>query len=252
MADRMQVMRELNKLKNSVDQAIKQDITELKESGEVRFHDYKKQKIDFLHNSINTSKKELARLTSQFLIGKNIDSKINIEILKSIENIGNENNVGNIKNFVVELENNITQIKDNTLQQTKQLEISFPRMSFPEEVNADMQADLAELKRCYQAECYRSSTIICGRVLETALHRKYFEATNFDILEKNPGIGLGNLIAKLREKNVSMDPALTQQIHLINQVRVFSVHKKQEAFLPSKEQAQAVILYTIDALKKMF
>ena len=32
------------------------------------------------------------------------------------------------------------------------------------------------------------------------------------------GIGLGNLIAKLKDKNVNLDPALTNQIHLINQL----------------------------------
>ncbi len=80
----------------------------------------------------------------------------------------------------------------------------------------------------------------------------YYDATGVDILEKNPGIGLGNLIAKLREKNVNLDPALTQQIHLINNVRIFSVHKKQQAFMPSQGQANAIILYTVDVLGKMW
>lgn len=122
----------------------------------------------------------------------------------------------------------------------------------PAEIAADFAADMEELEKCYYHGCYRSSIILCGRLLETALHRKYYDATNFDILEKNPGIGLGNLIAKLAEKNVQFEPGLTQQIHLINQVRIFSVHKKKEAFLPSKEQTQAIILYTIDSLKKIF
>jgi len=93
---------------------------------------------------------------------------------------------------------------------------------------------------------------LCGRVMETALHRKYYEATGQDLLEKAPGIGLGNLIAKLSEKGVKLDPGLTNQIHLINQVRVFSVHTKQDAFIPSKMQAQAIVLYTIDILEKVF
>lgn len=122
----------------------------------------------------------------------------------------------------------------------------------PAEIAADFAADMEELEKCYYHGCYRSAIILCGRLLETALHRKYYEVTDFDILEKNPGIGLGNLIAKLAEKNVQLEPGLTQQIHLINQVRIFSVHKKKEAFLPSKEQTQAIILYTIDSLKKIF
>lgn len=122
----------------------------------------------------------------------------------------------------------------------------------PETIRDEVNADIQELSRCMGAGCYRSATILCGRILETALHSKYFLATGQDILEKNPGIGLGNLIAKLAEKNVALDPGLTQQIHLINQVRVFSVHKKQEPFNPSKAQAEAMVLYTLDSLEKLF
>ena len=73
-----------------------------------------------------------------------------------------------------------------------------------------------------------------------------------DLLEKAPGTGLGNLIAKLSEKGIKLDPGLTNQIHLINQVRVFSVHTKQDAFVPSKNQSQAIVLYTLDILEKLF
>ena len=93
---------------------------------------------------------------------------------------------------------------------------------------------------------------MCGRVLETALHRKYYEKTNKDILETNPSIGLGKLIAKLKDENFSFPPGITEQIHLINKVRVESVHKKQEVFLPSKGQANAIVLYTLDVLRKLF
>lgn len=122
----------------------------------------------------------------------------------------------------------------------------------PEDIMSEIVADIKELNSCFSAGCYRSCAIICGRILETALHRKYYEVTGFDILEKNPGIGLGKLVAKLSEKNVGLDPGLTQQIHLINQVRIFSVHKKQDAFYPTKMQAQAIVLYTIDILDKIF
>lgn len=122
----------------------------------------------------------------------------------------------------------------------------------PHEIKDDLLADLTEIRKCFDAGCYRSAVILCGRVLEVCLHRKYYEATGTDALEKSPGIGLGNLIAKMRDKGVQMDPAVTQQIHLVNQVRVFSVHKKQQAFSPSKDQAQAIILYTTDLMNRMF
>lgn len=130
--------------------------------------------------------------------------------------------------------------------------ITLKPRALPEAIREEVQADLEEIGTCMSSGCYRSAAILCGRILETALHRKYYEVTGVDILEKNPGIGLGNLIAKLVEKNVSFDPGLTQQIHLINQVRIFSVHKKQEAFYPSRAQAEAITLYTMDALEKLF
>ena len=79
----------------------------------------------------------------------------------------------------------------------------------------------------------------------------YYETTGIDILEKNPGIGLGKLIAKLSEKNVGLEPGLSLQIHLVNQVRIFSVHKKQKPFYPTKEQAEAIALITVDAINKI-
>lgn len=127
---------------------------------------------------------------------------------------------------------------------------SIPRVPF--EIKDEMNADLAELHKCFENECFRSTIILCGRLLETALHRKYFEITGRDILETSPGIGLGNLVAKMKELQFNFDPGISEQIHLINQVRIYSVHKKQELFSPSKEQAHAIILYTLDVVKKMF
>ncbi len=130
------------------------------------------------------------------------------------------------------------------------LTLHLPRL--PPEIQLTVAADLDEIRRCFASGCYRSVTILCGRVLEAALHRKYYDVTGVDVLEKNPGIGLGNLIAKLHEKNVDLDPGLTQQIHLINQVRIFSVHSKQVAFNPSRTQAHAMVLYMMDTLEKLF
>lgn len=129
----------------------------------------------------------------------------------------------------------------------------FPSPSFiPAEIEAEIKADINELNKCFNSGCLRSAVILCGRLLETALHRKYFETTGNDLLEKSPGIGLGNLIGKLADKGVLTDPALGNQIHLINGVRVFSVHKKREAFRPTESQARAIALYTFDVLERLF
>lgn len=126
------------------------------------------------------------------------------------------------------------------------------KMAVPFDIKLDVEADLAELHKCYDSGCYRSAVILCGKLLETALHRKYFDATGNDLLEKSPGIGLGNLISKLKDNNVELDPGLSNQIHLINQVRIYSVHHKKEVFIPSREQAHAIMLYTVDVLGKLF
>ncbi len=131
-------------------------------------------------------------------------------------------------------------------------EVTFTLARVPDDIANDVHADVEELQRCYDASCYRSCIILCGRLLEYGLHRIYFEASGTDILEKNPGIGLGTLIAKLNELNFQFEPGMSQQIHLINQIRIFSVHKKQNAFYPSREQTHATILYTLDALNKLF
>ncbi|MBI4440670.1 hypothetical protein HY639_00740 [Candidatus Woesearchaeota archaeon] len=126
------------------------------------------------------------------------------------------------------------------------------KLVLPEAISPEINADYDELQRCFDAGCYRAAIILCGRILETALHRKYFELTGKDVLETNPGMGLGKVLAKIKELNYDFGPGITEQIHLINQVRINSVHQKQNAFLPTKEQAQATVLYMLDVLKKLF
>lgn len=224
------------------------DLTK-KETTEKTLTDYKALKNSYLRKAVESSlqavKKHAVELYELSKNPKNSEHIFKIQdLIKNLqlENITKqESSLVSIKNLMDKL--------DYPKQEQK---LSFKVSYIPEEIKADVLADLKELENCFQTGCYRSATIICGRILETALHRKYYEATGVDILEKNPGIGLGTLIAKLREKNVEFDPGLTQQIHLINQVRVFSVHTKKEAFYPSKTQTHAMILYTIDILEKLF
>ncbi len=124
--------------------------------------------------------------------------------------------------------------------------------TLPQEIQSELVADVEELNKCFNSGCYRSAVILCGRILETALHRKYYDVTGNDLLETSPGLGLGNLIAKMAEKGIKMDPGLTNQIHLINQIRIHSVHKKQDSFQPSKIQSNAIMLYTLDVVEKLF
>jgi len=128
--------------------------------------------------------------------------------------------------------------------------VSIPK-KLPGEIKSELIADIQEIHTCFDSGAYRAVVILCGRLLETSLHWKYYNETGTDLLETSPGIGLGSIIAKLRDRKIEFDPGVTQQIHLINQVRVFSVHTKKQLFLPSEKQAKAIMLFTIDILEKL-
>jgi len=243
---------DLINLQNAISLAIKHNI-DLNKSldKEKALYDYEEKQKTYYYDNL-TTKLKLVKSNS-------------IELLQlNKQDIRNQPIVNQILELNPELDSKDLNKLDKTIKQilnlTKQL--NFPKTdlektfqipnNLPQEINSDIKADINELNRCFNNDCFRSSIILCGRLLETALHRKYYETTNNDLLEKSPGIGLGNIIAKLRDKQVPLDPALTNQIHLINQVRVFSVHKKKEAFYPSKQQTQAAILYTLDILEKLF
>ena len=180
---------------------------------------------------------------------------------KDIEDLDQSQESIELKSLTCEIKgSNLEQI-NKTINRINQLAgsvicsgkvVKLQSNNIPDAIASEIKADIQEVEACFNHELYRSAVILCGRILETALHRKYYESVGVDLLEKSPGIGLGKIIAKLSEKNISLDPGLTQQIHLINQVRIFTVHKKQKAFYPSRAQAHATILYTIDVLDKLF
>ncbi|MBT3406528.1 hypothetical protein HN419_05175 [Candidatus Woesearchaeota archaeon] len=161
-------------------------------------------------------------------------------------------NIELISKSLDDLASHISKFKLDSPTSSESQVVQFPINRIPAAIRGEIKADIDEMMRCFTSGCLRSTAILCGRILETALHRKYYDATGNDILATNPGIGLGKLIAKLKEMNVQFDPGITEQIHLINQVRIYSVHKAQQPFVPSKNQAHAMILYTLDVLKKLF
>ena len=213
---------------------------------------YNEGRTNHLQKNINASLGRLVEGSWELLeLGQNPKNrKALLQIISKIENLNEKTDTADIKKKLTELSAMADSlISDKTIED----DISFIKVpKIPEVIADEIAADLNELRKCFVAGANRSCVVLCGRVLETALNRKYFEITGQDLMETAPGTGLGNLVGKLKEKDVKVDPGLTQQIHLINQVRVFSVHSKKEAFYPSKEQAQAIILFTLDALKKLF
>ncbi|MFH1424282.1 MAG: DUF4145 domain-containing protein [archaeon] len=214
--------------------------------------DYKEGRQKYLSESLKRSMSALKMSAWDLVDLRTLDKENEIAVLNLLNlctKLNEKNPPAEVVKKIAEIEKVSGALKGRQVP-VGVLDISMPQM--PDEIKAEVDADIDEIKRCFDAACYRSCVVLCGRVLETALHRKYFEATGTDLLETSPGIGLGKLIAKLIEQKVPFDPGLTQQIHLINNVRIHSVHQKQDAFYPSKGQSQAMILYTIDVLKKLF
>jgi hypothetical protein len=196
-------------------------------------------KIKQINNTLNKpDTKELSFLKKLDEFQKDFE-----DIKKEISKFSPES----IEKSIDMIENTLEKIPE---KQKENKEFSLAKL--PKDIQEDVQTNFDELLVCFENNCFRSSLMLCGKILEIALHRKYFEVTGKDLLEKSPDIGLGNLLARMKEYGINLDPGLPQQIHLINQLRVFSVHKKERVFQPSKDQAKATILYTLDVLNKLF
>ena len=246
-----QFKRSLEKFKGAVDNILKNNIDLSKEiDASKAIYDFKDRKLDYFvklyHGAFNELKAKSFSLGKLGEENQGDVAKINL-LLKELDekyDSGKLEGMGDVLGKISELSSSFKIVEGG-----EKFKLT---VKLPEEVKDEVNADLAELGRCFNSECYRSCAILCGRLLEVGLHRKYYDVTGHDILEKSPGIGLGKVVAKLSEKEVKLDPGLTQQIHLINNVRIFSVHKKQEAFYPTKQQTQAMVLYTLDILEKIF
>ena len=256
----MKFEKEVLKLKEVLDKVFKRNI-------DIKNMVYTSRSyLDFKQSEASTSQRamisaiegmkkcqfELNALIEHNKLNEAIVAKI-FDLVNKLELLNEKRDVEGIRlatDNIISLLAKIDKPKTEQSSEKRIHKINFSKL--PDTIKDEIVADHKEMETCYKSGAYRSSVILCGRILEAALHRKYFDATGFDILEKNPGIGLGSLIAKLMDKGVRLDPGLTQQIHLINNVRIFSVHKKQRTFYPTKVQAEAIILYTLDALDKMF
>ena len=234
--------RNLNDLAFALDNLRSNNVSLVKPLKDALPTDFKRNQDDYLRNAVYTAIRFLERdvVNLGSVSPENLQDAEQIKAL--VEKLSLASDLGELKLIVERIAEIAARIK-------------FPRsvkVNVPFDIKDDVEADLSELRKCYDAGCYRSAVILCGRLLETALHRVYFDCTGNDLLEKSPGIGLGNLLAKLKDNNIELDPGLSNQIHLINQVRIHSVHHKKDLFTPSREQAHAIMLYTVDVLGRLF
>ncbi|MDD5086732.1 MAG: DUF4145 domain-containing protein [Candidatus Nanoarchaeia archaeon] len=245
--------KSIKELKANLESAISKNIASKKKT-QGKIFDFSQNKTNYLKNSLLNSVKQFNNSAWSLCRIHNLNKSNEKTIIEILELSTEAEQKYNMLNFedslscIERVEEKILVLKSG-MQNQENIEFNVP--SLPSSIESEVKADVRELKRCFDAGCYRSATILCGRILETALHRKYYEVTGNDILETSPGIGLGNLIGKLNDK-IDFDPALKDQIHLINKVRISSVHKKKDVFFPTRQQAYAITLYTLDILKKLF
>jgi hypothetical protein len=215
-------------------------------------YNFRHKEREYYSREIEKMMKKIEAILSESFIAAPSEKRPLMEIASMMKDLKKMINERRFLEAIVEIE------KINDLAPSIKIDDSeLPKSEFqlpyvPKEIFSETKASFDEIVKCYEHSCYRSSLILCGRILEIAMHRKYFEITGRDLLEKAPDIGLGNLVLKFKEKSIELDPGLDNQIHLINQLRIASVHKKKQAFNPTKNQAQATILYTLDTIKKIF
>jgi len=215
--------------------------------------DFKKREREYYSKEMENSLKRVEAILSESFVNAAPVEKVNL--VKASEHIKELKKMINDKNFleaIVLIEQIHDHVPDINISDSDLPKQEFFLPHVPREIYSEIKASFDELIKCYEHSCYRSTLILCGRILEIALHKKYIEKTNIDLLEKSPDIGLGNLVLKFKEKKIELDPGLSNQIHLINHLRIASVHKKKQAFSPTRSQAHATILYTLDTLKKLF
>jgi len=216
--------------------------------------DYKQKEKVYYKKELDKKLNKIKKLLDMQISNLNASDKSTIEQIKvsltELEKRIKEESQSGIEKSIELLQKVYGIVPELNFSEEKEKNFYLP--SVPKDIYYEVKTNFDELETCFNNKCYRSTLILCGKILEIVLHRKYFEVTGNDLLEKSPDIGLGNLIAKMHEKGLYLDPGLPQQIHLINQLRVFSVHKKGQTFTPSKAQAHASILYTLDVVKKLF
>ncbi|MBW3011034.1 DUF4145 domain-containing protein [Candidatus Woesearchaeota archaeon] len=216
-----------------------------------KLYDFSRTKANYYmqtgKSKLNDMKKEIISLSADPKDLQKVSQLL--QLLERIGELYDQKQVEKIKKLIDQVAENYASLD---IKETKQTKFGANLPDFPSDIQNEMKADFEELQKCFDSQCYRASVILCARILEIGLHHLYFAKTNNDLLETSPGIGLGKIVAKLSEKSIDLGPGINEQIHLINKVRVSSVHKKKETFKPSKEQTHAMILYTLDILNKIF
>ena len=237
----MSIKNSLKELRSVLKSIISREINISSEHFEESF-DYKKMEQGYWIKRLHQSLEKVENLLMS-------EKALNASFVKKFKEVKKKIEKNELEKAIKALDEIISACPRS---ESKKVKEEFVLPFVPYVIYDEIKTCFDEMLRCYENNCYRSALILCGRILEIALHQKYYEVTKVNLLEKAPDIGLGRLVERLRNKNIVLDPAISNQIHLINQLRIASVHKRKEPFVPTKQQTKAAILYTLDILKKLF
>ncbi|WP_200246728.1 hypothetical protein [Lamprobacter modestohalophilus] len=111
----------------------------------------------------------------------------------------------------------------------------------------DLRNDLAELNSCLNIKAYRATLAIAGRILELCLKMQLVIIGR----EVEKDWMVGKLLREIEDSDTYFDPAIKNMWNIINQQRIIGVHAKEQAPIPSKNQAYMVSFAVLDVLDRV-
>jgi|SRR5208282_2586523 len=131
----------------------------------------------------------------------------------------------------------------------------------PKDLRDEITSDFAEIRKCFSAQVYRASIAFCGRILESALGRKYYEEkrklnskiTIQDIENELTNLSFGKIIEKCRDVGLLKDqPDVESYADLINKVRILSIHHKPSKFAPGPDAVKGTVNFMSEVIQKLY
>lgn len=157
-------------------------------------------------------------------------------------------NVREMKNIFSEL-NALAELQ--RLLYVPELGLGIDLERIPPEIRTEITTDIEEIKKCYSSGAYRAAIVFCGRILEIALARKYFEKVHIDPIKQK--WTLGQLIRECKRKIGIFQPGLDSLCEAVNKTRIPSVHKSAEGiYLPSSQDIVGVFNLVQSVLQKLW
>jgi hypothetical protein len=257
-----QIEEEISKLENIFNFLEKNNYEIYYRNIRVKFQDFK--------NSLQKIKLNLLQIKQKL---NNLEESLVKQAKDSIDDLCFSiddfyNNLGNrrrdlIYNEIDMIKRIFTTIKGTLplAQLELQVDVNEILNKIPEEIVDEIKFDFEEVRKCYSVSAYRAVISFCGRILEVALSRKYYEKKMELDHESNPeeineelgNLTLGQVISRCRDVGIMLDvPGLEETSGLINKVRVWSIHHKIRVYKPGPDEANGTINFTKAIIKKLF